>query len=107
MEFKCEDCSAEFEWNLMKEAQREGLGKPSTWAENKSGESEYEISKKEEELIRLRRTGDRLIEELNGDGGLVNRNLEHTLKNDYEQNKKEIHDKEEELDDRFDVGDFA
>lgn len=107
MEFKCEDCDAAFEWNLMKEAQREKLGQPTTWAQNKAGEQEYKTSKKEEQLIKLKNTQKQLVDELNDNGGLVNRKLENAIKNDYEQNKKEIHDKEEEIDDRLNNGEFA
>lgn len=107
MEFKCEDCNAAFEWNLMKEAQREKLGQPTTWAQNKAGEHEYEMSEKEEQLIKLQNTQNELANDLDRDGGLLNRKLEKTLKNDYEQTKKEVHDKEEEIDDRLDHGEFA
>lgn len=107
MEFKCEDCNAAFEWNLMKEAQREKLGQPATWAQNKTGEREYELSEKEEQLIKLQNNQEQLADELDRDGGLLNRKLENALKSDYEQTTKEVHDKREEIDDRLDPGEFA
>lgn len=107
MNIICDDCPSSFEWNLMKEAQREKLGQPEGAVKYAQGEQAYMTTKKEEELIKLQNSQNEVINALNSDGGLVSPKLNNELMSVYQENKEEIHNKKEELDDRLVPGQLA